>query len=214
MRKKAELFDTLNKVLNQYAQSTKSVEPKTDSKIVFKMPIEGHVENIGAYSPGARTDARHAHHDGVDLHAPRGTKAFSIAPGVVTSINSDAVGGNNIVITHDQGYKSYYAHLDSISDEAIKSYQNKSKITNESIGTVGNTGNANVTAPHIHLQVWRNGSLIDPASILSIPKPNMKFMKEYSLKTEKPSSNFSLKNKLKEQSKVAYINYLFSKIKQ
>ena len=122
MRKKAELFDTLNKVLNQYAQSTKSVEPKTDSKIVFKMPIEGHVENIGAYSPGARTDARHTHHDGVDLHAPRGTKAFSIAPGVVTSINSDAVGGNNIVITHDQGYKSYYAHLDSISDEAIKYY--------------------------------------------------------------------------------------------
>lgn len=208
-------FDTLNDLVKSFQKETKTTEKKPDTKtqISFVFPILGEANNIGMYSPNARTDARHSKHEGVDLQAPRGTKIISIAPGVVSTVASDSVGGNNIVIQHSDGFKSYYAHMDYISDAAIKSYQNKTPITNEVIGAVGNTGNAKNTSPHLHLQVWRNGSLIDPGTVINIPKPNLEAMKHYDTSKDQTSTNFSLKDALNKKSKIAYIKSLLEMYK-
>jgi murein DD-endopeptidase MepM/ murein hydrolase activator NlpD len=210
-------FDLLNKAIEQFSKLTKSkdepIKQTVENKrtdFYFQQPIKAEVHNIGAYSPNARTDVRHSHHDGVDLHASRGSAIYSIAPGTVTNIASDSVGGNNVTITHPNGYKSYYAHMDSISDFAIASFKTKVPLDiNNAIGTVGNTGNASVTSPHLHLQVWKNGSLIDPASVISVPKPDVQFMKNYKPTNEPKTVNFKLSDKMKTAQLINKLSNIF-----
>ena len=86
-----------------------------------------------------------------------------IAGGIVKYVRPDPKGGNTVVIDHQNGYTSYYAHLGTINvmpGERVN--------TNSEIATVGASGNAK-GFPHVHLQVWNRGSLIDPATVISVP---------------------------------------------
>lgn len=117
------------------------------------------------YGGGDAAHKSRGGHLGIDIFAPKGTPLVSCVNGVVSKISNirnNRIGGNTINILGDDGKNYYYAHLDSvrndldIGDEVYKGMF---------IGTVGDTGNAKGTHPHLHFSVYkkdyRKGS-IDP----------------------------------------------------
>jgi murein DD-endopeptidase MepM/ murein hydrolase activator NlpD len=137
-----------------------------NAPIGFQAPIKGNYYNSGNFSPNTATDHKHtAGHKGVDLRAAGGTSIYSIGPGIVTAVGSDPKGGNVISISHPQGIKSYYAHLGTVNV-----HKGERVNINKPIATVGNSGNAKGTWPHLHIQTWRNGQLIDPGTLFQVPK--------------------------------------------
>lgn len=109
-------------------------------------------------------------HAGIDLGAEKGTPAKAMLPGIVKSISKESspwqkgnkmTQGNAILIAHDGGLTSLYCHMESIN-VSVGEKVDKNTI----IGTVGNSGNARFTSPHIHFEVSKNGQKVNPRSII------------------------------------------------
>lgn len=144
---------------------TDNLSASNNTKI--QAPIKGEFKNSGGFTPGnVVLNERHQHgHQGVDMRAPGGTPVYPMAAGIVTDIGSGGKGGNFIHIDHGNGMKTYYAHLGTINIKA------KDKVDNNTvIGTVGASGNAADTYPHLHFTVSVNGVLKDPATFFNVPK--------------------------------------------
>lgn len=143
------------------APRQRSIAPSTG----YQAPIKSQYYSSGAYSPNKATDARHAKgHKGVDLRAAGGTAIYPIAPGVVTYVGPDPSGGNVVNIQHANGVRSYYAHLGTIR------VQRGNRVNNNSvIATVGDSGNAKGTWPHLHIQVWKDNQLQNPGDYFHVP---------------------------------------------
>ena len=88
-------------------------------------------------------------HPGLDLAAPAGTPVYSAADGVVVEAGTDSVFGRFVLIRHEQGYETYYAHLLGWRVEAADTVG-----AGRQVGTVGSTGRS--TAPHLHFELWQN----------------------------------------------------------
>jgi murein DD-endopeptidase MepM/ murein hydrolase activator NlpD len=99
-------------------------------------------------------------HKGIDIARPSDKTIKSVDNGVVVSAGWDDGGyGNKVVIDHQNGYKTIYAHLDSISVSAGQTIGR-----GEKIGIMGATGES--TGVHLHIEVYKNGSLINPLDVL------------------------------------------------
>lgn len=98
-------------------------------------------------------------HQGIDLSAPEGAPVKATADGVVTFTGRSDRYGRTVVIDHGNGWRTRYAHLKRIK---IDNGQRVSR--GEVIGTVGKSGNA--TGFHLHYEIIRNGSQIDPWTYL------------------------------------------------
>ena len=102
---------------------------------------------------GADRDAGARRHHGIDIFAPRGTPVLAAARGVVRSISPNNLGGNVVWLSdYDRGQTLYYAHLDRHNVTAGQSVE-----IGDTLGFVGNTGNARSTPPHLHFGVYRRG---------------------------------------------------------
>jgi murein DD-endopeptidase MepM/ murein hydrolase activator NlpD len=116
---------------------------------------------------GAERDGGARAHRGVDIFAARGTDAVAAVDGWVTRVDATRRGGNVVWITPVFGdLRLYYAHLDTQLVEAGQFVRR-----GEVIGTVGNTGNAATTPPHLHFGVYvrragQRGGATDPVSFL------------------------------------------------
>ena len=98
-------------------------------------------------------------HAGMDIVALENTAVYSSAKGVVKYINKSRFRyGNQVVIIHDNGYETRYAHLKDIFVQEGNIVDRYSII-----GTVGSTGLS--TAPHLHYELLHNNMPIDPISI-------------------------------------------------
>jgi len=97
-------------------------------------------------------------HKGIDIKATTGTPVIATADGVILTAKHKGNWGNLIVITHEDGYQTRYAHLDGFNTERYKSVKR-----GEIIGYVGNTGLS--TGPHLHYEVLKNGLHINPLSL-------------------------------------------------
>jgi len=131
----------------------------------FQNPIKGEYKNIGDF--GVVNETHPNGHQGIDIQAPKGTNMYPIAPGKVTRVAFESKGGNAVYIQHANGYRSFYTHLDStyVKVGDVVGYDT-------AIGTVGNTGNAKNTSAHLHLQVWKDGKIINPATLFNFKKYN------------------------------------------
>ena len=95
-------------------------------------------------------------HYGLDFVAPMGTKIYATGDGIVTLSKYSRKGyGNEIIIDHNFGYNSRYAHLDKI---LIKEGQKVKR--GQLIGLLGNTGRS--TGPHLHYEIRYNNQPINP----------------------------------------------------
>ena len=111
-------------------------------------------------------------HTGVDLGATSDRKVFANADGTVEQVQTgipNAQGstgmrsyGNMILIKHPNGMKTRYAHLQSVGVKLGQSVK-----AGQQIGVQGNTGNS--YGVHLHYEVYRNGSRINPEPYIQSP---------------------------------------------
>lgn len=102
------------------------------------------------------------YHTGVDFSAASGTPVKAVGAGTVVSAGWSGAYGNEVVIRHDDGRYSQYAHLSSL---AVSSGQSVGGGTQ--IGLSGSTGNS--TGPHLHFEIRTGpgyGSDVDPLAYL------------------------------------------------
>lgn len=102
-------------------------------------------------------------HDGTDFGAPCGSPITAAASGTVVSVSSTSAWGNRLVIDHGTGssgrlvtaYNHALGYAVGVGDRVA---------AGQRIGAVGSTGLT--TGCHLHVQVWVDGRLVDPMTVL------------------------------------------------
>jgi murein DD-endopeptidase MepM/ murein hydrolase activator NlpD len=124
-------------------------------RMVF--PVAGKKSRIGSFW-GAIRDGGARKHEGIDIFAAKKTPVVAVKDGVITTIGRGGRGGKYIWLkTYDDEFIYYYAHLDQ---QLVKPGQ--SVKAGQIIGTVGNTGNAKLTPPHLHFGMYSYDGAVDP----------------------------------------------------
>ena len=100
----------------------------------------------------------HRHHDGIDIGAPRGTDIQAVADGVITFSGRQGGYGNVVIVDHGDGWKTKYAHCDSINVQ-----KGDVVSASQTIAAVGSTGVS--TGPHLHFEVEHNGKKLNPMKV-------------------------------------------------
>jgi murein DD-endopeptidase MepM/ murein hydrolase activator NlpD len=127
-------------------------------------PVSGHdTTAIGSWYGDSR-DAGRRRHEGLDIFAPRGTPVLAAANGVVRSTRRNRLGGNVVWLRDVFGRSHYYAHLDS---QAVRRGQRVQ--AGDTVGFVGNTGNARTTPPHLHFGMYSSGSFDPYPALQQLP---------------------------------------------
>lgn len=104
-------------------------------------------------------------HGGIDIASmPAGSMppVYVARSGTVETVTYDGTGGNYVVIKHDDGYWTYYGHLDSV-DLSV----GDKVTTNSRVGIMGATGLA--SGVHLHFEVWKGGQWqrINPRDVIN-----------------------------------------------
>lgn len=99
-------------------------------------------------------------HSGVDLKCTIGTPVKAAKKGVVIFAGYSGNYGKLVIIQHSSGYKTYYAHL-----QTILVNRNKRVKAGEIIAKSGNTGRS--TGPHLHFEIRKNNKPVNPLSKLN-----------------------------------------------
>jgi murein DD-endopeptidase MepM/ murein hydrolase activator NlpD len=102
-------------------------------------------------------------HRAIDYAAPVGTPVHAIGPGKVIFAGRKGANGNLIVVQHQDGFQSYYAHLSRFA----KGLKVGSQVAQRTLfGSVGSTGRS--TGPHLHFAVAKNGKFVHPRTLLEV----------------------------------------------
>jgi murein DD-endopeptidase MepM/ murein hydrolase activator NlpD len=125
----------------------------------FYPPVAGRLSSGFGWRADPFDGAKPAFHNGIDLAAESGSAVRAGKYGRVVKVGADKVFGNYIKIGHKGGYESFYGHLESIE---VK--EGDKVMTGDRIGTVGDTGLS--TGSHLHFSIEREGSAIDPLSLI------------------------------------------------
>ncbi|MGQ0561173.1 MAG: peptidoglycan DD-metalloendopeptidase family protein [Gemmatimonadota bacterium] len=126
-------------------------------------PVAGRTARAIRSYFGDPRDGGRRDHEGIDIFAPAGTSVLAVAPGVITNVSDTRIGGR-VIWQHDprRNVTYYYAHLSSQKVRRGARVQ-----AGDTIATVGNTGNARTTPPHLHFAVYRPGRVAtDPVPFL------------------------------------------------
>lgn len=136
--------------------------PRPQGVAPFTDPLSGRGHVTSKYGPRTAPIAgASTFHNGVDMAAPLGTPVQAAGNGVVVQAWFDKAhgGGNSIIVRHEDGTKTGYAHLSEIGVKQGDPVQ-----AGQVIGAVGQTGRA--TGPHLHFTVRdASGKRIDPTSL-------------------------------------------------
>jgi murein DD-endopeptidase MepM/ murein hydrolase activator NlpD len=98
-------------------------------------------------------------HLGVDYAAPAGTPVWAVADGEVIYKGWQGGMGRQIKVRHNNGYVSYYAHLQRYGNVRVGSRVRQKEV----VGYVGSSGLA--TGPHLDYRLKANGRFVDPLKV-------------------------------------------------
>ncbi len=99
---------------------------------------------------------RKASHTGIDFAIETGSPVYATGDGIVEKVRTSRVGyGNYVMVDHGFGYKSRYAHLNSISVAEGDSVRR-----GDLLGRSGNSGRS--SGPHLHYEVIYMGKCVNP----------------------------------------------------
>ena len=137
---------------------------ETDRNGDFLWPVPGY----GTVSQGY--DA--TKHTGIDISAEQGVAVIAAADGTVSHVQTwdgstttgDQSYGNMVQITHADERTTLYAHLSKVLVSSGDSVS-----AGETIGYVGNTGNAD--GAHLHFEVQQSGQTVDPRPFITGGNP-------------------------------------------
>ncbi len=136
----------------------------------LEFPVEGLGSGaIGSSFGAPREGGRRAHH-GVDIFAPRGTSVRATSRARVRRVDEWRLGGRVVWLEDpERDLRIYFAHLET-QDVAEGAWV----APGDRIGTVGNTGNARTTPPHLHFGIYVRGEgPVDPYPFLHQPPETM-----------------------------------------
>lgn len=133
-------------------------------------PVEGRGASAILSFFGAERDAGRRQHHGVDIFAPRGTPVLAGAAGTVSRVREAPLGGKVVWVRDPEADEShYYAHLDQQLVEEGRWVE-----PGDTLGLVGNTGNARTTPPHLHFGIYARGmGPVDPMPYLDERQPDL-----------------------------------------
>lgn len=121
-------------------------------------------------------------HEGIDLAARIGTPVYATGDGVVEEVRYQFYGyGNVVVIDHGYGYKTRYAHLNSmLVTEGMKVSRG------EQIAEMGNSGKS--TGPHLHYEVIYKGKRVNPYNYFDLSMPVEEYQAMVAVRLEQSGS--------------------------
>ena len=120
----------------------------------FRWPVQGRV--VSDFGPNGRGERN----DGINIAASAGEPVHAAASGTVTYCGDELKGyGDLVLIRHDDGYITAYAHLGSIlvgrGDRVV---------SGQVIATAGSSGD--VRRPQLHFEIREGVHPVDPTSLL------------------------------------------------
>ncbi|MGM9522038.1 MAG: M23 family metallopeptidase [Oscillospiraceae bacterium] len=117
-------------------------------------PVSGTVTSSFGYREHP-SDGQVRFHYGIDIGAEKGSSVNTFAPGTVASVGDSTSYGLYVIVEHEEGLRTLYAHLDSVS---VREGQQLSE--GESVGLAGETGNA--TDVCLHFEIIMDGTYVNP----------------------------------------------------
>ena len=143
--------------------------PATPSPLILArfpgavFPVAGtytYTDTFGAY----RADMPNKSHEGDDIFASYGTPVVAVQDGTITGMSTTTIGGNNIHLTTSRADYFYYAHLSRFATGLVVGAH---VVAGQTIGYVGDTGDARGTPPHLHFEIHPDGGpAVDPTPYL------------------------------------------------
>ena len=133
-----------------------------DSLDQYHCPFQGSVYHRGKF--GVRRGRRH---QGVDIPLKTGDPVYATFTGKVRVSKYWGVFGNLVVIRHDNGLETFYAHLSKRNVE-VGDWVNAGDV----IGLGGSTGRS--TGPHLHFETRHNGFAFDPQWLIDFEKGTLR----------------------------------------
>ena len=128
--------------------------PVKNRKTKFLWPVRGPI--ISNYGPIAKG----RNNDGINIKAAQGTMVKAADKGTVAYAGNELKGfGNLILIRHDDGWVTAYAHNEKI---LVKKGQRIAR--GEKISTVGSTGG--VASPQLHFEIRQGKKALNPRSYM------------------------------------------------
>lgn len=161
---KAYLWQSANKSWKKNPYGSATVSEYKFAGGEFANPVEGGTisskfgpRDTFATSNGASSSRWHK---SIDIAAPAGTAIKSVQDGKVTANGWVDGYGWTIEVKHANGYVSMYHHMQNSSSVAVGTEVKQG----QTIGSVGSTGNS--TGPHLDLTITKDGTPVDPASLI------------------------------------------------
>ena len=148
---------TLGILIHKNRKKIKEVAEETSEKAQsWLRPVVAKITSKFGYRTDPKTGKQNAFHNGIDLAVSLNTPVKSPMPGIVDAVTSGGDGGNQVILKHDNGYKTGYAHL----NKPMVKKGDKIK-QGDVIGLSGSTGKS--TGPHLHLTLTDpSGAKVDP----------------------------------------------------
>ena len=148
-----------------------TVTMRLDAQLAF--PVEGHGVRSAQSLFGVDREGGRRQHHGIDIFARRGTPVVATADGRVSRVELTNLGGKVVWLRDEVRNSSiYYAHLDS---QHVASGQRVQR--GDTLGFVGNSGNARTTPPHLHFGIYRRGEgPVDPLPFVAPPRGELAAM--------------------------------------
>lgn len=146
--------------INEYLDILDTSEIINEPPSLF--PVQnGTEDNISAFFGTVRKPPKNKNiiHGGIDIRGKSGTPILATADGIVIKASLEGNWGNLIVITHADGYETWYAHL-----KGFNTSENQTVTKGDVIGYLGNTGKS--TGPHLHYEVKQNEKRLNPIDFL------------------------------------------------
>lgn len=142
----------VKKISSDPTKKLPTISARSSSK--FAWPVRGKI--LSAY--GAKSNG--LFNDGINISATRGTAVKAAENGVVAYAGNEVKGmGNLVIIQHDGGWMTVYAHMDSMN------VRRGHKVSvGQKIGTVGETGK--VDSPQLHFEIRKGTKAYNPSSYL------------------------------------------------
>lgn len=125
--------------------------------------------------PGYLSTRFSSYHPGIDIATGFGMPIHPVTSGEVTETGRDIFGlGNFVVVTHENGFSSKYAHMGKIYVKVGDT------VTSENtLGEVGLTGRT--SGPHTHVEITLDGKYVNPQALLpeipDMPSPTIPLKK-------------------------------------
>ena len=139
---------------------------RLEAQLAF--PVDGSDMRAAQSLFGVAREGGRRSHEGIDIFARRGTPVLATSAGTINRVSVTNLGGNVVWLRDPvRNANIYFAHLDS------QAVQNGDRVqVGDTLGFVGNTGNARTTPPHLHFGIYRRGEgAVDPAPFIRpVPK--------------------------------------------